>query len=84
MSPADLSGLITALAALVAACASGASIFVSMRNSRKIDANTAQIKEVHDATNGMKTELVEAVRSGSLATGKAEGLAQGRAEDRKA
>lgn len=58
--------------ALTAFAAIGA-LALSWHNSRKI-------REVRDATNGMKTELVDAVRKASLATGKAEGLAQGRAE----
>lgn len=67
MTVADIADILTALAACGA-------LFLSWHNSQKI-------KEVHDATNGMKTELVEAVRKGSLATGKAEGLAEGRAEN---
>jgi hypothetical protein len=37
-------------------------LFVSMRNSRKIE-------QVHLATNGMKTELVNEVRAASFAKG---------------
>lgn len=68
MTVAEIADILTALAAVGA-------LFLSWHNSRKI-------KEVHDATNGMKTELVNAVREGSLATGKAEGRAEVLAEDK--
>ena len=60
----DVSQLITALAAV------GALAF-SMWNTRKI-------KEVHDATNSMKDELVAVTRTAALA----EGLKQGQEESK--
>ncbi len=52
----DLANFLTALAAVIAA-------ILSWRNSRKI-------KEVHDATNSMKDELVAEVRLNEFARGK--------------
>jgi hypothetical protein len=48
----------------------------SDRNATKLDIQASQIQEVHDATNGMKTDLVAAVTESSYA----KGLNQGRAE----
>ena len=62
MNVAELSGLLTAIGVLLTAVATVINIGVSLRNGRKI-------KEVHDATNGMKTELVKEVREASFARG---------------
>jgi hypothetical protein len=69
MTPAELIQIIASTATLVAAIGT---LLMSYRNSTKIEA-------VHLATNSMKDELVRATASAS----KAEGLEQGRAEQRQ-
>lgn len=69
----DLAGVLTAMSLLVTSIASLASVFVSLRNSRKIEV-------VRKATNGLKDDLV----SSAKATGAAEGYIQGRVEGRQA
>ncbi len=62
----DLAQLITSIAALLGVCGT---LFISLRNSRKIE-------QVHIATNGMKDHLVAVTAAAS----KAEGNLEGRAE----
>jgi len=83
MTGAEIAQIITSMGALVAACASAASLVQSMLNgqkSKRIEANVAVIEK---ATNSMKDALVAATAKASLAEGTAVGLQQGRNEERK-
>lgn len=65
----DLAQLINGLGLLITALVSAASLIASLRTSRKVD-------EVHAATNGLSSKLVDLTAKSSLA----EGIKQGRDE----
>lgn len=83
MTAEGFSSVINSVATLVAACASATAVVMAFVNRRGI-------QEVKKATDGMKDELVSAVRTGAVAAGHAEGetkghaagLEQGRHEER--
>lgn len=53
------------------------------RNSQRAKRIEENVQTIEKATNSMKDALVEATAKASLAEGHAEGLQQGRAEERK-
>ncbi len=67
----EIAQIITALSA-VSAC------LLSWRNSRKIEKVDVKVEQVHLATNSLQDKLVAATATAS----KAEGVEQGRAEER--
>lgn len=67
----DLASVLTALSLLVTSLASLTSVFVSLRNSRKIEV-------VRNSTNGLKDELVLAAREAASAAGYIKGKKEGR------
>lgn len=69
MTAGDIAQIITALAALGSMIVSGFSFAASIRNGRKLEV-------VHQATNGLTTQLVDLTAKSSLA----EGVKQGREE----
>jgi hypothetical protein len=85
MTGGEISQIITASAALVAALGSVGGVFVSLRNGRKVDATIAtvavvaqKVGQVEAATNGLVAKLAAA----KLAQGDAEGHARGLEEGR--
>lgn len=68
----DVAAIIAATASLVAAVGSTLSVLMSLRNGRKIE-------QVHQATNGMKAELVKVTGEAKFA----EGLKQGEENQRR-
>lgn len=76
--------LITSLATLVTAI--GALVYAirgdnnSRRNTRIANENTASIQEIHNATNGMKNELVNEVRAAATLAGEKSGAAEEKRE----
>jgi hypothetical protein len=73
VSVGEFAQLLTALA-VVGNCA------ISWRNSRKIDAGKADIKELAQNTNSIKDALVKTTALASEAKGMAAGLKQARDE----
>jgi hypothetical protein len=77
--------IITSIGSLIAACGSTTAVVMAVINRRGI-------QEVKKATDGMKSELVSAVKQNALAAGHAQGetkghalgLEQGRHEERPA
>lgn len=49
--------------------------------NQKVDAVAGKVKEIHEATDGMKTELVDATRALALVVGHAEGVADQKAAE---
>jgi len=72
-----LSTLLTSIGALIYAIRGDVN---SRRNTVQGAQNAARIEEVHQATNGMKTELVNEVRAASFAKGEAKGAADEKAQ----
>jgi ammonia channel protein AmtB len=66
VSESELANFIAAIASLIAALASGVGVLVSLINHRKIE-------EVHQATNGMKAELVKVTGEAKFAEGVVQG-----------
>jgi hypothetical protein len=58
----EIASIITAVAALVAALGSSFAVVIGVLNSRKI-------QQVHDATNGMKDQLVKVTGDAKYAEG---------------
>jgi hypothetical protein len=86
MTAADVASIITATAALVAACGSATAVVMAVKNGRKIDGNSERIdtnsnriEEVHQATNGMKEQLVKVTGDAKFA----EGVTQGEEHPRR-
>jgi hypothetical protein len=79
MTGEGIAQIITSVATL--ATALGA-VVVSLRNSRKLDSQSANVEKIEKATNSMKDALVAATAVASEAKGRAEGLQQGRDEQR--
>ena len=66
---ADVAPIITSISALIAACGSSLAVIMALWNGRKI-------KEIHEATNGMKAELVKVTGEAKFAEGVLEGRTQ--------
>lgn len=66
MTGADVALIITSSGSLITAVGT---LIVSFRNGQKADNNSQRIEQIHQATNGMKTELVNEVRKASFAAG---------------
>ncbi len=86
MTGAETAQIIQACATLVTAIGVAYGVVISRGNAKKADAvvakvNTIETKvaEVHDATNGMKKELVEMTAKASKAEGKEEERSEERA-----
>jgi len=62
----------------------GVSAYISLRNSRRIEAANAGVSEIKKATDGMKTELVELTAKSSKAEGNLEGRAELKQEQKDA
>lgn len=73
MTVGESAQLITSIATLLGVAGS---IFVSWRNGLKTDNVVAKVEHVVQATNGMKTELVNLTAKSSLAEGVLAGRAQ--------
>ena len=69
LASADIAPIITSIASLIAACGSSLAVIMALWNGRKI-------KEIHEATNGMKDELVKVTGAAKFAEGVLEGRAQ--------
>lgn len=76
---AETAQILTAIAALIAACTSAAALLVSLGNSRKASKIAANVQTIEKATNSMKDALVGATAKASLAEGTAAGLVEGHA-----
>ena len=66
MTAPEFSGIITSRAALIGACGSVLAVILGLKNSRNIE-------KVHQATNGMKTELVRVTGDAKFAEGREQG-----------
>lgn len=79
MTPEQITSMITAVGTVITAIGIVLNNLLAKRNARLSAERNAQtmakIKEVHDATNGMKTELVNEVREAASAKGVLTGMA---------
>lgn len=84
MTPEQITSMITAIGTMVTAVGIVVNNIMQKINARKASERGVKtlekIKEVHDATNGMKTELVNEVRASSTAAGNKAGRMEERAE----
>jgi hypothetical protein len=84
MTAPEVTSLVTSIALLVGALTAPFTAFLTWRNGQqskeRSEVLATKIKEVHDATNGMKTELVNEVRLASEAKGNLAGRAEEKAE----
>lgn len=83
MTGSEVAQIITSIATLIGVMGS---MLISMRNGKKMDETKERIsetkkkiEEVHQATNGMKDELVASTAKAAQAEGLAKGLVAGRA-----
>jgi hypothetical protein len=79
----DIAPVMTAIGTLVAAFGSIGGVWVSLRNSRKVDTVVEKVDAIHEATNGLVTKLSDAKQAQGEAEGHAKGLEQGRSEQDK-
>jgi hypothetical protein len=79
----DVAQIITGIGLMLTGCSSAFNCWISWRNGKKADAIVSNVQVIEKATNSMKDALVAATAKASLAEGHAEGLQQGRAEERK-
>ena len=70
------------LVAVPATLGSCAAFVYAVRSHGQSVKNTEVLKDVVRQTDGLKTELVAAVKSAALAQGKEQGIAQEKAEDK--
>ena len=71
------------VAAVIAAVAGLVSALGSTITAIMMAVLKAQVRQVHDATNGLKNELVESTRSAASAIGELKGRADQKAESEK-
>jgi hypothetical protein len=76
MTGSEIAQIILSIATLVTACGG---VAVGLRNSRRIGVNSDRIEQVHQATNGMKAELVKVTGDKRYA----DGVEQGEEHPRK-